>query len=64
SWTKPPQEQGMTHMRAFGDAIEEINRRGIDLRQLAPRNLSARERAAAYAGLPKELVDLLSGKRR
>ncbi|MGY4428952.1 hypothetical protein ACVWWO_001429 [Bradyrhizobium sp. F1.13.1] len=64
SWTKPPQEQGMIHMRAFGDAIEEINRRGIDLRQLAPRNLSAQERAAAYAGLPKELVDLLSGKTR
>ena len=64
SWTKPPQEQGMAHMRAFGDAIEEINHRGIDLRQLAPRNLSGQERAAAYAGLPQELVDLLSGKTR
>lgn len=61
-WTKPPQEQGMAYMRAFGDAIEEINHRGIDLRQLAPRDLTTQERAIAYAGLPKELIDLLSGR--
>jgi hypothetical protein len=64
NWRKPPQEQGMAHMRAFGDAIEEINHRRIDLRHLAPRDLSSEERAEAYASLPRELIDLLSGKRR
>jgi hypothetical protein len=49
-------------MRKFGDAIEEINRRGIDLRQFAPRDLSAQERAEAYACLSHGLVELLSGK--
>jgi hypothetical protein len=47
---------------SFGDAIEEINHRQIDLRQLAPRDLSSRERARAYADLLRGLVDLLSGK--
>jgi hypothetical protein len=51
-------------MRAFGDAIEEIYHRLIDLRQLVPRDLSSKERAQAYADLPRELVDLFSGKGR
>jgi|SRR5882672_8893863 len=59
SWPKPSQEQHLGYVRQFGDAIEEINHRGIDLRQLAPRDLSAQERAEAYAGLPQELIDLL-----
>jgi hypothetical protein len=62
SWPKPSQEQHLGYIRKFGDAIEEINHRGIDLRQFAPRDLSAQERAEAYAGLPQELIDLLSGK--
>jgi hypothetical protein len=60
-WKKPPQEEGMAYMRQFGDAIEEMNHRGIDMRQFAHRDLSRQERAEAYAGLPQELIDLLSG---
>lgn len=62
SWRKPSQAQHLDYIRKFGDAIEEINHRGIDLRQFAPRDLSAQERAEAYAGLPHGLVDVLSGK--
>ncbi|MGP9811828.1 hypothetical protein ACTZWT_09980 [Rhodopseudomonas sp. NSM] len=62
AWAKPPQEEAMDHMRDFGDAVEEINHRGIDLRQLDSRDLTMEERATAYSGLPKELIDILSGK--
>jgi hypothetical protein len=61
-WDRPPQEQCMAYIRSFGDTIEEINHRGIDLREFSPRDLSPQERAHAYAGLPKELIQMLSGK--
>lgn len=62
SWPKPSQEEHLGYLRQFGDSIEEINFRHIDLRQLAHRDLSGPERAEAYTGLRRELIDLLSGK--
>ncbi|MDA9464760.1 hypothetical protein [Bradyrhizobium sp. CCBAU 53415] len=60
SWTMPSMEEHLGYVRDFGDAIEEINHRGIDLRQFAPEGLTSQERAQAYAGLPQELIDRLS----
>jgi hypothetical protein len=62
-WVKPSQEQHLVYIRQFGDAIEELNHRQIDLRQLSHRDLSGPERAEAYAGLPKELIEMLSTAR-
>ncbi|WP_271612525.1 hypothetical protein [Bradyrhizobium sp. CCBAU 21362] len=62
SWTIPSQEEHLGYVRSFGDVIEEINHRGIDLRQFAPEGLTPQERAQAYAGLPQELIDRLSRK--
>jgi hypothetical protein len=62
SWPMPSMDEHLGYVRKFGDAIEEINHRGIDLRQFAPQGLTPEERAQAYAGLPQELVDRLSRK--
>jgi hypothetical protein len=64
SWPKPSPEQHLVYVRQLGDSIEEINHRQIDLRQIAHRDLSGQERAEAYAGLPAELIELLSSARR
>ena len=60
NWPMPSQEQHLGYVRRFGDAIDEINHRGIDMRQIDPRSLTPQERAQAYAGLPKELIYILS----
>jgi hypothetical protein len=60
SWPMPSQEEHLGYIRKFGDAIDEINHRGIDMRQFDPRSLTPQERAQAYAGLPEELIQLLS----
>ncbi len=60
NWPMPSQEQHLVYVRKFGDAIDEINHRGIDMRQFDPRSLTPQERAPAYAGLPEELIQLLS----
>ena len=62
SWAKPPQKHATQQMRLFTHIIEETNKRGLDLRTVGPRALSAEERAAAYQGLADELVGLLSPK--
>ncbi|HMM92352.1 hypothetical protein [Bradyrhizobium sp.] len=62
NWPKPSQGQHLGYVRQFGDAIEEINHRQIDLRRFAHCDLSAQERAEAYSGLPQELIDVLSGR--
>jgi hypothetical protein len=60
NWPMPSQEQHLGYVRNFGDAIEEINHRGIDMRRFDPQGLTPKERAQAYAGLPEELIQLLS----
>jgi hypothetical protein len=60
NWPMPSQEQHLGYVRKFGDAIEEINHRSIDMRQFDPRGLTQQERALAYAGLPEKLIQLLS----
>jgi hypothetical protein len=64
SWPKPSQEQHLAYVRQFGDSIEEMNHRQIDLPEMAHRDLSGQERAEAYAGLPGELAELLSSGQR
>lgn len=59
-WPKPSHDETSSRLRLFGDAIDEINRRGLDMRQFNPRDLSGQERRAIYADLPEELVQLLS----
>lgn len=62
SWEKPSMKQHLCYVREWADAVEEINHRGIDLRQFAPQGLTAQERAQAYTGLPQELINKLSRK--
>lgn len=64
NWPMPSMEEHLGCVREFGDAVEEINHRGIDLRQFAPEGLTSQERAQAYAGLPQELIEMLSRKVR
>lgn len=59
-WPKPPDEFTRTHIQRFGDAIDEIDERGLDRRELSPKLMSPAELAKAYLGLPKELVEMLS----
>jgi hypothetical protein len=60
TWPKPSEEETGAHLRRFDDAISEINRRGLDMRRFNPRSLSEAERGQIHAGLPEELVQLLS----
>ncbi|RXH25493.1 hypothetical protein XH84_31355 [Bradyrhizobium nanningense] len=41
-WPKPPDEFTRTHIQRFGDAIDEINERGLDMRGLSPKLMSQR----------------------
>jgi hypothetical protein len=60
SWPKPNQRETSGRIRKFDDAISEINRRGLDMRRFDPRTLSREDRLKVYAGLPQELVAILS----
>jgi len=60
SWPKPNQEETGHRMRLFTDALNEINCRKLDMRQFDPRTLSREERLEVYAGLPEELVEMLT----
>lgn len=60
-WTKPTQAETAAGMRLFTDAIEEINRRGLDMRDFSPKLLSSVELHEVHSGLPDELVAMLSG---
>lgn len=59
SWRMPSMEEHLGYARDFGDAMEEINHRGIDLRQFDARGLTPQERAQAYEGLPLDLINIL-----
>lgn len=61
SWPKPPKEHTAEGMRTFSHLTEEINRRGLDIRQFDPHLLTPEEKAEVYAGLPAELVELMYG---
>jgi hypothetical protein len=56
-WTKPSHEETAAHLRLFDDAIGEINRRGLDMRQFDREGLSDGDQV--YAGMPEELVQIL-----
>jgi len=60
NWPKPSHYETSSRLRLFDDAIQEINRRGLDMRQFNPRDLSEQDRCTIYADLPEELVQLLS----
>lgn len=62
SWPKPSREETAEGLRRFQHTIAEINRRGIDMREMAMEMLTDTDRANVFAGLPKELVDKLSGR--
>lgn len=59
-WLKPPDEFTRSHMQRFGDVIDEINERGLDMRELSSKLMFQVERAKAYLGLPKELIEMFS----
>ena len=59
-WAKPPTEVTQVDIRQFGDAIDEINARGLDMRDFNPGLMPETERAKAYSGPPRELVQTLS----
>lgn len=59
SWPKSPEVATMEEMRKFTHLMEEINRRGLDLRLLDHRHLSTKDKEEVYKGLPDELVAML-----
>jgi hypothetical protein len=59
-WPKLAQERLMENMRQFTHIIEETNRRGIDLRNFSPKQLTPEQRTEVYQGLPAGLVALLT----
>ncbi|HEY0329902.1 MAG TPA: hypothetical protein VGC77_12475 [Rhodopseudomonas sp.] len=61
-WPKPAPDQTELHLRRFDDSISEMNFRNLDLRQFSPRLLTSNERQVIYAGLPEELVRVLSSQ--
>ena len=60
SWPKPDRQSIIEGWRFFKHLVEETNRRGLDLRLLDQKLLSAADRDVVYAGLPVELVVLLT----
>lgn len=62
SWPKPSKIEITEGLRAFQHIVEETNRRGLDLRLLDRRLLSAEEQAQVYLGLPVDLVQRLTRK--
>jgi len=60
SWPKPSMEETTASMRAFTQVIEEINHRGVDMRNMNMRSLSPSQREQVFRGLPQELIDILS----
>jgi hypothetical protein len=62
SWAKPTHEETAAGLRLFTDAIEEINRRSLDMRDFSPKLLSSEELQEVHKGLPDELVAMLSGQ--
>ena len=62
NWPKPPMEEAMKQGRVFAHLIEETNRRGLDLRQFGRNTLTPEQEMEVYAGLPPELVAILTGK--
>jgi hypothetical protein len=61
-WPKPDQKTIIARIRRFSDTIDEINRRGIDMRQFDRRALTSEECLQVYAGLPEELIEMLRGR--
>jgi len=59
-WLKPSREETAAYIRQFGDAIDEINYRGLDMRDFSPRLMSEADRTEVYMGLPQELAEMLS----
>jgi len=60
SWPKPPRAHTEHHLRVFTHLIEESNLRGLDMREFASDKLTPAEQAEVHAGLPAELVQILS----
>jgi hypothetical protein len=64
AWPKPPAPEISKGMRIFTHIIEETNRRGLDIRLLDERLLTAEEKVQVFLGLPEELVNILSSEAR
>lgn len=61
SWTKPTVEEMKVHLQKFAHINEEINRRGVNLRDFDPRHLSFQERQEVIQGFPDALIQMLPG---
>jgi hypothetical protein len=59
NWPQPAREETARGLREFQHVIEEINRRGIDMRTFSFHTLSPRRQQAVWKGLPAELVKKL-----
>ncbi len=59
SWAKPSRSETEKNLRTFQNLIEEINRRGIDMRQIALKNLTDSEKQIVFRGIPLELRNIL-----
>lgn len=64
SWPKPPRWVTEEGLRRFQHLIAETNRRGIDIREMDVKKLTAKERKIVFEGLPLELVEKLSSPDR
>lgn len=61
TWAKPSQQETSQGMRIFQHVMEEINRRGLDMRLFDRNFLTPDQRERIYIGLPDELVQILRG---
>ena len=59
-WAKPPAEVTHAYGRMFSDTIDEINERGLDMRDFDSRLMTESDLVRAYSGLPRELVEILN----
>lgn len=58
-WPKPKHEETADGMRRFTHSIEEVNRRGLDMREMDARKMTRAERDIVFTGLPEDLVKIL-----
>jgi hypothetical protein len=59
NWIKSSPKETERALRKFSHILEEINRRGIDMRTFSFDTLSPRQQQAVWQGLPAELVTKL-----
>lgn len=62
NWPKPEQKQTIAVLRRLQHANDEINKRGLNLRELDYKLLTDHELLQVHAGLPAEFIQMMRSK--